>query len=325
MTRPLIAVVGTGSIGMRHLQALETLGAGALAVPIRPDRRKELEARGLSCARNLEEARRMGARGSVVATDTGRHPQDALAAVELGLPVLCEKPLAATCAEAARLRPALDARGVGFFVALCLRFSPTLRRLEERLPEAGEVHSVRGECRSYLPGWRPDRDYRRSYAAREGEGGVILDLIHDVDLAVRLFGVPRRVHGTAANLGRLGIQTEEMAEAAWQVTDGPQVSLALDYLSRSPVRFIRAAGDRGEVVGDFVGNRVLVKRAGGREDVLPAPAQDMYLEQMRAFLEVVGGGSPGRLASFEEGMRDLSVCEAWKKSARTGMPEEVLP
>ena len=295
-------------------------------MPIRPGRLRELQAQGLACVASLDEAKRLGATGVVIGTDTGRHPQDALEALDLQLAVLCEKPLGMTYAEAMPLKETSVRCGVPLFTAMCLRFSPTLRRFEEYLPEVGHVHSVRGECRSYLPDWHPGRDHRQGYSARAGEGGVILDLIHDVDLAVYLFGVPRRVYGTTANLGRLDIASEEMAEAFLEVEGGPNISLALDYLSRTSVRFIRAAGDRGDIIGDFVGMSVTLTDTGRGPEVFSTEVlpQNVYLEQMRAFIGVLEGGGSGQLASVDEGLRGLAICDAWKRSAETGLPEELL-
>ena len=39
------------------------------------------------------------------------------------------------------------------------------------------------ECLSWLPDWRPGRDILAGYSARENEGGVLLDLVHDAYLA----------------------------------------------------------------------------------------------------------------------------------------------
>ena len=90
-----VAVLGTGNIGMRHLELLSGMpGVRALAVSIRPSRRQELTHQGVATAHGLEEAVRIGSTLCLVATDTGRHAHDALAALDHGLDVLVEKPLA---------------------------------------------------------------------------------------------------------------------------------------------------------------------------------------------------------------------------------------
>ena len=108
------------------------------------------------------------------------------------------------------------------------------------LPQIGAVHAVRVECQSYLPDWRPGSDYRESYSARADEGGVLRDLIHEIDYATWLFGWPVAVTARYGNTGRLGIAAEEWAELAWEAPADVEVSMRLDYLTRPPRRVMRA-------------------------------------------------------------------------------------
>ncbi len=323
--RPKCAVLGTGSIGRRHLAVLREVGAEVIAVPVRSQRREELEAQGLATAASLAEAQAWGAAGAVIATDTGRHVSDALQAVSLGMPTLCEKPLAPAAAPARVLRRAVEEFSVPVYVACCLRFDEGLWRVRGELPAIAPLHSVRIECRSYLPEWRPARDYRDSYAARAVEGGVLRDLIHEVDYALWLFGQPTRVRGELANLGRLGIAADEWASCGWRAPGGVAVSVELDYLSRRRTRSLRAAGAGGEVYYDLLARRIEVWRGGQEAHALSdlPPLGDIYRAQARAFLSVLAGSGAGRLATLEEGIQALNVCDAWRASAASGRTEEV--
>ena len=64
-TRPSVlgvAVLGTGSIGMRHLGVLRAMdGVRPIAVPVRPERVNELSGAGLATARDVEDAVHRGA------------------------------------------------------------------------------------------------------------------------------------------------------------------------------------------------------------------------------------------------------------------------
>ena len=99
-----VAVLGTGSIGTRHLGALHRVaGVSPIAVPKRPQRRDELAGRGETTARTLEEAAAAGATHAIIATDTGCHVEDGLEALGLGFDLLVEKPLSVNALEANRL------------------------------------------------------------------------------------------------------------------------------------------------------------------------------------------------------------------------------
>ena len=178
MKNQIVAVMGTGSIGMRHLQSLHAAGLkNSIAVPVRASRLMELRRHGFQTAENLAAASKLGAKACVIATDTGRHLRDALTALDLGLDILVEKPLANDAAQAREIAQAASKRRRKAYVACVLRFSESLNQFRKLLDKPGRLHAVAVECRSYLPDWRPGRRYKESYSARASEGGVLRDLI----------------------------------------------------------------------------------------------------------------------------------------------------
>ncbi|MBI3332853.1 MAG: Gfo/Idh/MocA family oxidoreductase [Candidatus Omnitrophica bacterium] len=322
-----VAVLGTGSIGSRHLSVLATAqGVRPLAIPLRSSRRAALERDGLRVCGSLGEAAKKGATHAVIATDTARHLDDSLEALRLGLHVLVEKPMAVDAGQGRRLLEEAGRLKRSLYVGCVLRFSESLNRFRQWLPKVGPVHSVQIECRSYLPDWRPGRDYRDSYSARAGEGGVLRDLIHEVDYAGWIFGWPSRVSGRLANLGQLGIEAEEIAELSWEAPGGVRLSLSLDYLTQPTRRGMKASGRRGTIEWDGVEAKVRLALAGSpvREFKSAQSRNGMFLEQARAFLEATAGGgrSDPRLATGEEGVRALAVCDAARGASLAGKEEQ---
>src|SRR3989338_351606 len=305
-----VVVLGTGSIGMRHLEVLRGIPpAHPVALSVHPQRRLQVEARGHATVRDLDQAVQLGATHCIVATETGRHMEDSLSALERGLDVLVEKPLAVDASEARRLcaRAAVLHRRI--FVGCVLRFSESLHTFRRLLPERGRLHSVRIECQSYLPDWRPGRSYREAYSARAAEGGVLRDLIHEIDYAGWLFGWPQRLQASLRNLGRLEIAAEELAELRWEIPTGGGVSLHLDYLSRPPRRRLTAWGGRGTIEWDGIAQTVALDVHGVPARVIRSPQtrDEMFAAEARAFLNAVGGTPDPRLATGEGGIRAPAI------------------
>jgi predicted dehydrogenase len=286
-----VLVHGTGSIGSRHVRVLERLGVPAIARSVRS---------GAPAA---------PASAAIIATTTGRHLADAADALRAGCHVLVEKPLAASTAGVAALEAAARAAGRQVFVGCCLRFDAALLAFRARLPRIGRVGEVHIECRSYLPDWRPGTDYRASYSARRDEGGVLRDLIHEIDYAAWLFGWPAQITATLGNTGALGIESEEWAELAW--TAGAPVSIRLDYLTKPATRFIRAHGEHGTLEVDLIGHRVTL---GDEVIDVPQDRDDMMADQARTFLAAIEGGDPAQLATLDDGARALAICDAARQS-----------
>jgi predicted dehydrogenase len=321
-----IAVLGTGSIGSRHMNVLRELGVGVIPVALRKTRCKELQKDGWNSSESLQAAAEIGASAVIIATDTGRHLGDIEQALSFGLHVLVEKPMTPSAAVASHLPRYAGQRERNLFVGCCLRFDPGLNYIRDNLSPFGEIHSVRIECGSYLPDWRPGRDHRTGYSARADEGGVLRDLIHEVDYAIWLFGFPEWVFGKLSNFSRIGVASEEMAEGIWRSGSGASVSLSLDYLTRHPRRRISVSGSHGSYDYCLISRHLTIRMVGEetREITFPRQDNDLYFQQASEFLEAISGQSTARLATAEDGLNALIVCDAWRKSSDSGSREYTI-
>lgn len=323
-----VAVLGTGSIGMRHLKVLRQMGnVQPIAVPKRRGRERIrfLKEAGYVTALDLEEAVRKGATHCIIATDTGQHVRDGLIALENGLDILSEKPLATSALEASHLTERAKDAGRGVFVGCVLRYSESLNTFRESLEDVGRLHSVRIECQSYLPDWHPQRPYKELYSVRPGEGGVLLDLIHEIDYAGWLFGWPGSVQARVKNLGHLDIPVDEVAELSWETPQGCIVSINLDYLTRPPRRRMRACSEKGTIEWDGIARKVTLMLSGAptQEFKTNQTRDEMLLEQNCAFVDTINGNCDPRLASSEEGVKALAVCDAARRASDSRREEAV--
>ena len=322
-----MVVVGTGSMGMKHMAILAGMDrANPIAVPKHIERINELTQNNWPVAKDVAEAVRMGATLGIIATDTGQHVSDGITAIESGLDLLVEKPLGVNSLEAGQLcRRAQDA-GRQLFVACDLRFSESMNLFRQLLPEIGDLHSVRVECQTYMPDWQPERPYLESYRARTNEGGVLLDLVHEIDYTCWSFGWPASLQARVRNLGRLGIAADEITDLSWEAPSGYLVSISLDYLSRPPRRQMRAFGESGTLEWDWISGTVTLK-VTGLPDKQHKPSQtvdEMYLAQAQAFVNSHLGMCDPRLATGQDGVNALAVCDAARRSSDNGREEEVI-
>jgi len=295
-----------------------------IAVPLRKSRSAELVSQGFVAVGSIAEARAEGATACIIATDTNRHVSDAIEAMKSGMDILVEKPLATDAAEARRLQDAVPALGRRGFVGCVLRFSESLNSFRSLLPLIGAVHSVRVECQSYLPEWRPDRPYKESYSARASEGGVLRDLIHEIDYTCWMFGWPEHVQADLDDGFRLGISSEAQAHLTWRTPAGAHVSVCLDYLTRPARRRVYAFGETGTLEWDGVQQRITRHPFSGQPEVHTS-TQDrdaMLQAQDGAFIRS-GITADERLATLEDGVRALAICDAARIAAAVARREVV--
>jgi len=118
------------------------------------------------------------------------HAEPSIAALEAGVPVLCEKPLAPTLEEAAAMRDAAAATGVTAGTAFNYRFVPAIR-YARGLIEGGELGDIRQVRGRYLQDWLvdPEAPWAWRMDAEMAGSGALGDLgAHTIDLASFLVG-----------------------------------------------------------------------------------------------------------------------------------------
>jgi myo-inositol 2-dehydrogenase/D-chiro-inositol 1-dehydrogenase/scyllo-inositol 2-dehydrogenase (NAD+) len=165
-----VLVVGAGRAGMVHARTFAAGVPGARLVGVcdpSPDARERAAAE-LDCGRTLADPLAAASDDAVdavvIASPTFTHAEIAIAALRAGKHVLCEKPLAASLAEAAAVRAAAETAPGGFVMGFMRRFDAGFVRARERI-EAGDIGEpilVRSTTRG--PGLPPEWawDPRRS-------------------------------------------------------------------------------------------------------------------------------------------------------------------
>jgi predicted dehydrogenase len=151
------------------------------------------------------------------------------------------------------------------------------------------------------------------------------DLIHEIDYAGWIFGWPKTVQACVRNLSRLGIDTDEVAELLWETAAGCTVSVGLDYLSRPSRRRMRVAGELGMLEWDGIEGTVTLALPDVpvRVERSYQTLDGMFLEQARAFIGVSRGIYDPRLATDEDGVKALAVCDAGRRASENRREELV--
>ncbi|MFL5955003.1 MAG: Gfo/Idh/MocA family protein [Gaiellaceae bacterium] len=173
-TRPRLGFLGVGWIGRSRLDAIAADGCAdvaAIADPAVPG------ALG-SCDDLLE----LDLDGIVIATPNALHAEQAVAALEHGVPVFVQKPVGRSAAEVRAVVDAARDADLLLGVDLSYRYAHAFRAVRDVLPSIGEVFATE---LTFHNAYGPDKEWFRDPA--QSGGGCVLDLgIHLVDLAVWL-------------------------------------------------------------------------------------------------------------------------------------------
>ncbi|AZS83695.1 Gfo/Idh/MocA family oxidoreductase [Streptomyces griseoviridis] len=213
-----IGILGLGRIGAFHAETLSGLDAVdslVLADPFADAAKAAAERFGGEVADSPEAVLAAGVDGVVVAAATDAHPALIVAAVEAGIPVFCEKPVARTMGEGVRVLAAVKDSGVPIQIGYNRRFDAgfVAARAAVRAGELGELHTVRSTTLDPAP---PPAAYIAA------SGGIFRDCsVHDFDIIRWVTG--REVTEVYAVGGNRG--AEYIAEAGDADTTGAILTL----------------------------------------------------------------------------------------------------
>ena len=334
-----IGIVGLGFMAATHIRALRKVAGARVAALCNPSGRHldgdfskvagnvgatdpvKLDMHGVQATRDFAELLADPDLHVIdICAPTKAHGELAIAALQAGKHVLCEKPLARD-AKTARYIVAAAADAKGFFMpAMCLRFWPEWAWLRAAIAEGryGRVLGARFRRVAEPPGWGA-----QTFGNGAESGGALFDLhVHDTDFVNWCFGRPRSVfsQGYTKHTGAIDHVVTQYevaggaivhAEGSWAMTAG--FGFSMSYT----VNFERATADY-DLARGAEALRLSEPGQAARVVAMPADPPDGYVGELRHFVECVSAGRAPSVVTAADGLASVEVCEAEEKSALTG-------
>ena len=280
-----VLFVGLGSIGTRHLKNLFSV-TGKMNVEITVDALR-------SSSRELpDDISKLISKQIIgdtveeiydiifITNPTAMHFDTIKKLADKGKSFFIEKPIFSLLEHTAE-----DAglSGKTAYIAAPMRWCGVYLALKKEL-EGKKPYSTRILCSSYLPDWRPNIDYRKVYSAsRELGGGVTIDLIHEIDYMVDLFGYPQEMHNFKGKYSQLEIDSDDISIYIARYKN-MLAEIHLDYFGREYRRVAEFFVQEGTITADF-GAGTLTLADGSILD-LQEEVNERYIRELKYFLEL---------------------------------------
>ena len=290
-------VIGYGSIGVRHADILNSMDAVKKVSVLSSQINLPYET-----ITSLEEITKLNPNYIVIASNTSLHYEQ-LAFLEenlQGTKILVEKPIFDSFYD-------LEINNNQVFVGFNLRFHPFLQLVKEKIIDKN-LWNIQLFCGSYLPDWRPNRDYRISASAKnETGGGVLLDLSHELDYVQWLAGPLEVDLAVSEKVSDLEIDSDDLLLLSGRAQGGAYVHIALNYFTREPIRQIILDGEGISIQGDLIANSFSATTEGKKSDFSwpHLERNDTYRAMHHAVLE----GDFSNICNYDQGLQTMSLIE----------------
>jgi predicted dehydrogenase len=253
-----------------------------------------------------------------VCVPTLLHREVTLAAIEKGVAVLVEKPIAATLDEGRQMARAANALGVPLMVGHVERFNPAVLEVKRLLSAntLGRVFQVYARRTGPFP-------------QRVRDVGVVHDLApHDIDIMVFLLESPVD-HVYAETLRGISTQHEDMLSGVLRFRNGAIGVLDVNWLTPLKVRQLAVLGEKGLLQADYISQQVRFYPKNDEARLPGASPQEIRVEskeplrlELEAFVDAVCRGEKPPVTA-EDGLAALDIASLLVESARDGRPLRV--
>ena len=299
-----ILIIGLGSIGKKHVHAIQSVVPSAIIIALRSQPNAE-SFENVQNIYSLTEIKNSVPDFAIIANPTSEHKQTISQLIEFNIPLFIEKPLYSSL-DIQNLIDTVDTKNILTYVACNLRFLDCIDFIKQNKLKHKRLNEVNVYCGSYLPDWRPDVDFRKTYSAiPELGGGVHIDLIHELDYIYWLFGNPIKVNRKYRNQSSLKIAAYDYVNYILEYEEFC-ANIVLNYYRRDPKRILELIFEDETWNVDLLKNQVTCDN-----QILFSSEQhitDTYQNQMNYFINCINNNNNESMNTINDAFNVLKIC-----------------
>lgn len=294
-----VLIIGFGSIGKRHF---EIINAFDNIESIDVVSKQKIDK--VSTYSELDEVNNIGAYDYfIIASETAKHYNQLkyICSKVNGKTILVEKPLYDEKYENFECNNRI-------LTAYNLRFHPVIKTIKNLL-EDEEVYYVNVICGQYLPSWRPEQDYRKSYSADIDQGGGVLrDLSHELDYINWLFGEVEKIDSINTKISDLEINSDDIFTAIAITENKSIINLTVDYISKIAMRRLIIHTENSTIEADVIKNSIVIYDKNSNAETVEMEKIDRNYTYTKMHQSILDNNFE-TVCSFNEGKKIVDIIE----------------
>ena len=279
-----VLIIGLGSIARKHITALKSLNFDSKIYALRSSLNATIE-EGVENIYDIDNSNDLFD-FAIISNPTNLHYEYIEKLAQKGIPLFIEKPAIHKLENADKLVQLIEEQKKVTYVACNLRFHPCIVFLKNKIDtERLIINEVNVYCGSYLPDWRPGKDFRTIYSAYAAMGGgVHLDLFHELDYTTWFFGLPNNNSSITRKVSTLNIDSIDYANYSFQYPCFT-ANIILNYYRRKPKRQIEIVLENDTWTIDLINNCITNDEGNLIFEVKNFSINETYNYQIKYFVD----------------------------------------
>jgi predicted dehydrogenase len=300
-----ILIIGLGSIAKKHILAINKITKEATIYAYRSKSNSQ-SINGIINVNSLDSIDFV-IDFIIISNPTALHEETIIRCLKFNCPLFIEKPALLDLKNANTIIDQLKIANIITYVGCNMRFHPALIFLKKLILNLkSNINEVNVYFGSYLPDWRPGRDFRKIYSSNPIlGGGVHLDLIHELDYCIWIFGNPIFSRRLLRSNSSLNIDSIDFANYSL-IYQKFTIDIKLNYYRKDSKRQIEIITSDDTIIADLNTNCVYSFITGVTYFEQPFNISDTYFEQMKYFLNRMNSAT-GLMNTLEESVEILKI------------------
>ncbi len=244
---------------------------------------------------SLDELLKSGIDGLYICTPTASHFEYAMAALQQGIHIIIDKPMAASVEECAQLVQAADDNKVKLAVAFYLRFHPKMQKVKQLINEGalGKITWVNIVCNGWYNPGEDDPKFWRVCKSTSGGGGALSDIgVHRLDLLDYWLGSAKFEWSSLQHFVH-SYEVEDGSSAVLRLPGGAPVHTYFAWNSKAGMDRFEIVGSEGKVLLEPLTSPELIMIRGGEKEILKFDIpENPYINMAEDFVDSVRENRP---------------------------------
>jgi predicted dehydrogenase len=318
-------------MGKRRIRNLQYLKAGDIVgYDPREDRRHEVSERyRVKVVADFADGMTMAPDALIISTPPDLHMSYAVIAVQHGKHFFTEASVIDAGMD--EIIALCNGKGIVAAPSCTMRFQPSIRVIRDLVASEaiGPILGFTYHSGQYLPDWHPWEDYKSFYVAKRETGGCREIVPFELVWLTWVLGKVIGVSCFRQKAMKLDVDIDDIYQILLRFSQGTFGHMLVDVISRVPYRSCRFLSEEGVIDWVWSNRCVRVFKAADtawKEYFEPEGvaeegyihAENMYIEEMRAFIEAVRGKTEYPY-TFQEDKEILAILNAAEESAEKGV------
>ena len=320
-----ILVCGAGSIGIRHLNNVKLLGHIPLSWRFQKNKLGELTNKKIAQEYEDLETAIKSSDAVIIATKPSVHLEQLKLSLKYHKPVYIEKPISNDLIALEDLNKNYIRLDSVIEVGCMLRSHENIVFLKNAFSNEtfGEVICFLGFVGEHIKNWRKTSDFKKSFSISiKNGGGVLFELIHEIDLVIFLLGEIKKVSAICKNYLKDVLIEEATANLTLELGNGISGQLQMDMLSPTYRREFHIVTEKGLVIWNYKKGEVSIEK-NNNSKIIHSVSKNydrntMFLAHLDYFIARINNYNIKPRSSLEDGIHAVKVVTAARESNLEG-------